>query len=326
MTPSPQPRRFVRHLFLAVAILLPFTLSAAERQSLKLLAIGNSFSEDATAFLPAIAQAGGKDLTLGRASIGGCSLERHARHLAEARAGDENGRAYHNFIDLKTGQKRSVTIIEALEATDWDIVTIQQVSHLSFRPETYHPYVDQLIAAIRQHAPSAEIVIHEVWAYREDHPFFQKDDGFTPQKMYSQVRDTYRALAAETGFRLIPVGDAFNLARQTPRWTYTPDPAFDFNHPPANQLPEQRGSLNVGWRWRKNKDDQPEFGLDAIHSNIAGRYLGASVWYLTLFEADTLPTDYAPDGLAAEDAADLRRHALAAVQAELTRPQAVASR
>lgn len=315
----PLRSRLTPHLLLAVAIFLPFAASAAERQALKLLAIGNSFSEDATAFLPAIAQAAGKDLTLGRASIGGCSLERHARHLAEAQAGDEKGRAYNNFIDPKTGEKRSVTILEALEATDWDIVTIQQVSHLSFRPETYHPYVDQLIAAIRQHAPTAEIVIHEIWAYREDHAFFQKADGFTPQKMYSQIRDTYRALAAETGFRLIPVGDAFNLARQTPRWTYTPDPNFDFNNPPANEVPNQRGSLNVGWRWTKNKEGQPEFRADSIHANTAGRYLGACVWYLTLFEADTLPTDYAPDGLSAENAADLRHHALAAVQAERTR-------
>jgi len=322
----PRRSRLAAPVLLVVALFLPFAASAAERQALKLLAIGNSFSEDATAFLPAIAKAGRKNLTLGRASIGGCSLERHARHLAEARAGDENGRAYHNFVDPNTGEKRSVTLIEALEVTDWDIVTIQQVSHLSFLPETFHPYVDQLIAAIRQHAPSAEIVIHAVWAYREDHPFFQKDDGFAPAKMYSKIRDTYRALAAETGFRLIPVGDAFHLARQTPRWTYTPDPAFDFNRPPANQLPEQRGSLNVGWRWAKNKDGRPEFRLDAIHANTAGRYLGASVWYLTLFEADTLPTDYAPDGLSAEDAADLRRHALAAVQAERSRPQAVGSR
>ncbi len=318
MTPR-RPLRLARYFILAVTFLLPFALTAAERDALKLLAIGNSFSEDATAFLPAIAKAGNKDLTLGRASIGGCSLERHARHLAEAQAGDENGRAYHNFADPKTGEKRSVTIIEALEATDWDIVTIQQVSHLSFRPETFHPYVDQLIAAIRQHAPTAEIVIHAIWAYREDHAFFQKDDGFTPQKMYSQVRDTYRALAAETGFRLIPVGDAFNLARQTPRWTYTPDANFDFSNPPANKLPDQRTSLNVGWRWTKNKEGQPEFRADAIHANTAGRYLGASVWYLTLFESDTLPTGYAPEGLSAQDAADLRRHALAAVQAERTR-------
>lgn len=323
MMRSPRRFRFAPQVLLAVAILLPFATSAAERQSLKLLAIGNSFSEDATAFLPAVAKAAGKDLTLGRASIGGCSLERHARHLAEAQAGDENGRAYPNFIHPKTGEKRTVTIIEALEATDWDIVTIQQVSHLSFRPETYHPYVDQLIAAIRQHAPTAEIVIHEIWAYREDHPFFQKDDGFTPQKMYSQVRDAYRALAAETGFRLIPVGDAFNLARQTPHWTYTPDPNFDFNNPPAGQLPEQRGSLNVGWRWSKNREGEATFGLDAIHSNTAGRYLGACVWYLTLFEASTLPTDYTPAHLSAEDAADLRRHALAAVQAERTRVPAL---
>lgn len=43
----------------------------------KILAVGNSFSEDATFYLPQIAEAGGKSLILGRLYIGGCSLERH---------------------------------------------------------------------------------------------------------------------------------------------------------------------------------------------------------------------------------------------------------
>ena len=109
-------------LILAITLtLLPATSFAAERDSLKLLAIGNSFSNDATRLLPQVAKAGGKDLVLGRASIGGCSLERHARHLAEARAGDAKGRAYNGFDDPKTGNKRSVTLIEALQSAEWDI-------------------------------------------------------------------------------------------------------------------------------------------------------------------------------------------------------------
>lgn len=303
--------RFISTLILSVTLALG--VSAAERDSLKLLAIGNSFSDDATAYLPAIAKAGGKDLVIGRASIGGCPLERHARHLREAEAGDPKGKAYNG---------RSLP--EILSSQPWDIVTLQQWSQLSFKPETFQPFADELIAAIRKYAPTAEIVVHETWAYREDHPWFQKNDGFTPAKMYAGARDTYRAFADGKGFRLLPVGDALNLARQTPRWTFAPDAKFDYKNPPEGQVPDQGTSLNVGWRWTKNKDGKSVFSLDAIHCNAAGRYLGASVWYQVLFDTETLPETYAPEGVSAADAADLRKHALSAVKAERLREKVTA--
>ncbi len=310
-------------LTLILAITLAFPAYSAERDSLKLLTIGNSFSNDAVRQLPQIAKAKGKELTIGRATIGGCSLERHARHLSEAIAGDENGRAYKAFEDPKTGAKRDVSLIEALQATDWDIVTIQQVSSLSYKRESFQPYMDQLIAAVREHAPKAEIVIHQTWAYREDHDFFKRNDGFTPLKMYEDLTANYRHFADEKGFRILPTGDALHLARQTPRWTYVPDPSFDFKNPPAGELPEQRTSLNVGWRWSKNKAGESAFGLDAIHCNNAGQYLGANVWYATLFETDTLADNFTPPGLTTGDTANLRAIALAAVQAERKREAAL---
>ena len=292
--------------------------AAAESDSLRILAIGNSFSENATAFLPDLAKAGGKTLRMGKAAIGSCSLERHARHLKQAEAGDPNGRAY-DMTDPISGEKRLMTLPELLSAHPWDIVTLQQWSRLSFKPETFQPYADELIAAIRRYAPTAEIVVHETWAYREDHAFFQQGNGFTPSLMYADLSATYRNFAATKNFRLVPVGDAFELARRSPRWTYTPDPAFDFKNPSASQLPDQHTSLNAGWRWTRDKEGLLAFNLDAIHCNDAGKYLAAAVWYLTLFNADSLPTNYTPEGLSPTDAADLRAHATAAVTAQRAR-------
>lgn len=302
--------RFITTLILSVTLALSAT--AAERDSLKLLTIGNSFSNDALGFLPDIAKAGDKELIVGRASLGGCSLERHANHLRQAEEGDPKGKPYGG---------RSLP--EILASQPWDIVTIQQWSQLSFKPETFQPHADELIAAIRKYAPTAEIVVHQTWAYREDHPWFKKDDGFTPAKMYEGARDTYKNFADGKGFRVLPVGDAMNLARQTARWTYVPDPAFDFKNPPEGQLPDQRTSLNTGWQWKKNKDGKPVLSLDAIHCNTAGRYLAGSVWYQVLFNTDTIPAGFTPNGLTAEDAADLRAHALAAVKVERAREAAL---
>ncbi|CAM2948023.1 DUF4886 domain-containing protein [Rariglobus hedericola] len=319
---SPRSLARLSGLILAVVLLTP-SLFSAERESLKLLAIGNSFSDDATRLLPQVVKAAGKELIIGRASIGGCPLERHARHLKEAESGNPNGHAYKGATDPKTGEKRDMSLPELLSAQAWDVVTIQQWSQLSFKPETFQPFADELIAAIHKYAPTAEIVVHQTWAYREDHDWFKKDDGFTPAKMYTGLTSTYKNFADGKGFRVLPVGDALNLARQTPRWTYVTDPNFDFKNPPAGQLPDQRTSLNIGWHWKKNKAGATAFTLDAIHCNPAGQYLGANVWYSILYQTDTLPDSYAPIGMTAEDAADLRAHALTAVKAERAREAAL---
>ena len=309
----------INHLLcMAFAGVLFAAQAGAASGSLKVLAIGNSFSNNATEFLPDFAEAGGKTLLLGKASIGSCSLERHARHLKQAEADDPRGRAY-KTTDPLTGENRQMTLPELLSAQPWDVVTLQQWSRLSFKPETFQPYADELIAAIYRYAPTAEIVVHETWAYREDHAFFQHGDEFTPAIMYAGLSAAYRNFAASKSFRLLPVGDAFNLARQSPRWTYTPDPNFDFKNPPADRLPDQHTSLNVGWRWTTDQEGRPAFRLDATHCNDAGKYLAAAVWYLTLFNTDMLPTHYTPEGLSPADAATLRTHAMAAVTTQRAR-------
>lgn len=319
----PNPLKRAAAVVAVLLVLLPAVVlraAASEaRDSLAVLTIGNSFADDATAFLPEMAKAGGKELVIFRANLGGATMERHATHLRAFTAdpNDPKGKPYRNRVHPKTGERQDFSLPEALEAYAWDVVTIQQVSHLSFRPESFHPFVDELIAAIQRHAPQAEIVIHEIWAYREDHEFFKKDDGFTPRAMYERVSAAYRALAKEKGLRLLVVGDAFNLARQTRRWSFTPADDLDLSVFSEGELPPQENSINIGWFWRKPKDGEPPaLHLDAIHANTAGKYLGASVWYLTLFGEDQVPRSYAPKGLNEPDAASLRRLAGAAVMAE----------
>ncbi|MFA6286456.1 MAG: DUF4886 domain-containing protein [Opitutaceae bacterium] len=330
-TPSVRPSFLRRNapaftfLLLAITLCIPPQVraaTAAERTSVKVLTIGNSFVDYPVALLPDLAKAGGKTLVLGKANLGGCSLERHAKHLAQAEANDPAGRVYKAFVDPKTKETRAVTLPEALAADKWEIVTIQQWSQQSYKPETFHPYVDQLIAAVRKYAPTAEIIIQETWAYREDHPFFHKDDGFTQKKMHEGLRATYHQLAADTGFRVMPTGDAIELARQTPRWTFVADKNFDFKNPPAGQVPNEPTSLHSGWAWKKNKAGESKLTLDAIHLSNAGKYLAAAVWYQFIFNADSVPAGFAPPGISAEDAADLRQHANAAIQAERTREAA----
>jgi len=309
---SSQISVWLRFALALVLIASVATLSAAERASLKLLTIGNSFADNPLTYLPALAKDGGKTLVVGRANIGGCSLERHARHLAQAEANDPAGRAYKDA-------GKSVSLPEILASNQWEIVTIHQDSMDSFKFETYHPHVDKIIAAVHKYAPQAEIVIQETWAYREDHVFFKKNDGLNPPKMYEGIIGAYHKLAAETGFRIIPTGDAMNLARQTPHWASVPDKNFDFKNPPAGKLPSEPNNLFNAGSWKKNAAGESKFTLDAKHLNTAGKYLAGAVWYQTLFNTDTIPAGFVPPNLTAEDTADLRTHASAAVNAERAR-------
>lgn len=295
-----------RLLALLVAVVVP-AFSAPD--TIKLLTIGNSFAYNATDQLPAFARASGKTVHIFHANLGGASLERHATLLRAALANpdDPQGRAYTQRPDPKTGEKRDFSLPEALAADSWDVVTIQQSSTLSTKPESYEPFATELIAAIKRYAPQAEIVVLQTWAYRDDHPWFKNNPSYTPALMHDQLRAAYDQLAAAHGLRLLPVGDAFHAARQNPAWQLKADANFDYANPPSGRTPVETGSLHLGWRWERDGAGKPVFKLDGFHANLAGCYLGGAVLFESLFQSDVRPVEVIPAGLNAEQAADLRR-------------------
>jgi len=64
---------------------LPFPLNAAkpQKETIKILAIGNSFSDDAVEYLDELAIADSVPLIVGNLYIGGCSLQRHWKNATE---------------------------------------------------------------------------------------------------------------------------------------------------------------------------------------------------------------------------------------------------
>ena len=150
---------------------------------MNILAIGNSFSQDATRYLYDLAKAAGKDLTVVNLYIGGCSLSRHYRNMLSGE------RAYQlEYNGHRTGFM--VSLSEALLNRDWDIVTVQQASHYSTNYDTYQPYLNELAAYIRRCSPKAKLYIHETWAYEQDSARLNTMMG------YQDFRDMYRDLHA----------------------------------------------------------------------------------------------------------------------------------
>ena len=139
---------------------------------MQILAIGNSFSSDATRYLHGIARAGGVPLQVTNLYIGGCSLERHFRNMhSDARAYDLQCNGH------STGF--SVSLSEALLNRPWDVITLQQVSHLSGIPGSYEPYFSKLLQYVKAAQPEAKIFFHETWAYEQDsqHPNFPNESA-----------------------------------------------------------------------------------------------------------------------------------------------------
>lgn len=127
---------------------------------MNVLAIGNSFSQDATRYLHGIARADGASIEVVNLYIGGCSLERHYRNMmADARAYElqYNGERTGFFVSLK----------EALSNRRWDVITLQQASPASFDKESYFPYITALAEYVRGFSPKAKLYIHQTWAYEE---------------------------------------------------------------------------------------------------------------------------------------------------------------
>lgn len=311
--PYPQPQAYCMNTLRNIVFLISFLAAAAFCQpvsELKVLAIGNSFSRNAFLYLQDIIDAHGKaKATLGNATIGGCSLERHWNEHLKSQQNPE-----HKPYSYK-GKK--IALQDFLAAEKWDVVTLQQNSANSFKPETFQPWADHLAALIRQHAPQAKIHIHRTWAYRPDHRLLRPGAKITPEDMHKQSGEAYRQLAEHLQAPLIPAGDAMWLAYHTQAVKpVLHDPDFDYENPTYPQLPKEDGALHVGYTWRKNaKTGARELKLDGIHANKRGCYLLGCVWYAFLFQQDLADLKYAPAEITPEDAQFLRDVAQKTVQA-----------
>ena len=223
---------------------------------LRILAIGNSFSQDAAAYFHELAQSGGVDTEIINLYIGGCSLETHwsnALKNEEAYAFEQNGR--------DTG--RMVSLTEVLTSGHFDVVTLQQASALSGLIDSYEPYLSSLSALVRQHQPQAKLLIHQTWAYEIDstHPGFASYDN-NQQTMYEKLCAAYQKAARDIDAACIPVGDVVQALRQSPY----------FNYAHGGQSLCRDG-----------------FHLDFLY----GRYAAAAAWVATLL-GDISAFPYAP--------------------------------
>ena len=296
-------RRFLALLpLLALAAGPVLAEEPADKPPLKVLAIGNSFSQSLCPSLSMAAEDAGEKLEFCNLCIGGCSLERHAENIAKA--GAAPGFAPYEATWYRTDgyAKFNANVPQMLATQAWDVVTIQQASHESWKPGSFHPWADSVIATVRSLAPDAEIVVHETWSYNAaDARIGGKfpDWPFDQAGMYARLETNYLALARENGLRVIPVG----LAVQKRRAALAArggvfDPAALSPGDPIDLRGEPVGALH----WKDGK-----ISGDTIHLNKAGEYMQAMAWLGFLFDRDVRNLAFAPGAAGdAETCAALR--------------------
>ena len=306
----------MKAFLLAAAAMIAFSCGAKD---LKVLMVGNSFSQSVLAYLPKLAAAAPDcKLKLGQAMIGGCTMERHCNEFKKAEQDPKYKPYWTNLTpDPKNPKNHKASLKDLLTADKWDIVTIQQGSHQSWMPEKFGPYAEELIGIIRKYAPQAEIVVHQTWAYRSDDPRIAPKNPawkFGQKEMYNRLTANYINLAKKHNFRIIPVGYAIQLSREkSPVKFRNYDPALldALNYP---DLPNQAGDVVGNMHWRKSKKNgEMEIRRDTFHLNCRGKYLQGCTWFLFLFHKKAEDVKFIPDEIGDKDAEFLLQCAAEAV-------------
>ena len=183
--------------------------------TLRILAIGNSFSLDMAAHLPRlVSDAKADSVVVAVASVSGTDLAYHRRHLT---AYD----ATYTFATSTAGEplrddtvKRSLP--HCLDFADWDVIVIQQLSAYSGRYETIRPHLATIVRLLKSAHPRALIAWQMTWAYAS---YYQKSDfnayDNDRQKMEDAIERATR-LVGQSGLVdiIVPTGRAIAEARR----------------------------------------------------------------------------------------------------------------
>lgn len=265
---------------------------------LKVLMIGNSYSICVLKHMPQVAKSCGAELDIASLYIGGCPMARHVQNIENAadlsymltwnRCGDDKAdwpelaaciktTTVRNHKTGKEGPAKRANICAALAADRWDIVTVQQASHFSFKAESYHPWGDKLLATVKKLAPQAKIYLQETWS---DQPESKRLASwkFTSATMYAALHRCYADFAKENSLPVIPTGTAVEFARGV--------------------APLQCAGGNP-------------------HLGPVGEYLQGLVWTAKIFGKDVTSCAYAPAGMEVAVATALKTAAMRAVKGEL---------
>jgi len=186
------------------------------RRSIKVLAIGNSFSVDAMQnhLYDIFKSAEYDQIILGNLYVGGCSLDQHWGYI------NSNSSAYTYYKNDDNGQWVTCdgyNALTALQEETWDVITVQQASPNSGQPGTFGN-LQNIVNWIDTNKTNADakILWHMTWAYQQDstHEAFP-NYGSNQMTMYNAIVDAAENTAMKVAGidGIIPAGTAIQNLR-----------------------------------------------------------------------------------------------------------------
>lgn len=199
-----------------------YTPAMAEEptEPVKILSIGNSFSQDIQTYIEEISSSAGVDVVVGNLNRSGESLEGHWKQAAQSRKSYtyEKKNVFNGEWTVKS--KKYITLKDGLKDENWDYITVQQTSGKSGLYRTYNPYLGKLMNYIsaNQKNPDAQVAIHMTWAYSKNstHKYFPYY-GKNQWSMYQAITNATLQVMKDHQIDLVlPTGTAIQNARSHP--------------------------------------------------------------------------------------------------------------
>ena len=187
---------------------------ASPEKVIKVLSVGNSFSQDAVEqYLHELGMEEGYNIVIGNLFIGGCSLERHVNNIRK----DASAYDYRKIgLDGKKVHHKNMSISNALAEEEWDYVSLQQASSLSGVYQTYETFLPELYGYVKERVGKhCKILFHQTWAYAQNcrNSGFKKY-GSNQMEMYRSIVETVKKAGKLVKFyRVVPSGTAIQNAR-----------------------------------------------------------------------------------------------------------------
>lgn len=230
---------------------------SANEGVIKILAIGNSFSEDAIEnHLYDLAKASGKKVIIGNMYIGGASLADHKLNA------ERTSTVYQYRKTDENGEKKTLTNVSlnlAIQDEAWDYISFQQASPNSGQLETVQADLPAVYEYAKSQAsnPNVKYIYHATWAYAP----VTTNTGFANYNnnqltMYNAIVNVSQNIEPIVpNHLLVPTGTAIQNAR-------------------SSALGE---SFN---------------NADGYHLNNLGDYIAASTWFEKIFGQTVVGNTY----------------------------------
>ena len=206
----------MKRFFILLIATVALALNVQAQDVIRVLAIGNSFSEDVVEqHVHELGKAQGTTIVVGNLYIGGCSIQKHLGNLRSGKKAyryrkvDENG---------KKTTTRKVSIHHGLADEEWDYIMVQQVSGFSGVYASFERFLPEYMQLLRKEVSSkTKFLIMQTWAYQgnSEHASFSIYN-YDQKAMYKAVTKCYMKVFKDKryGFHaLIPNGTAIQNGR-----------------------------------------------------------------------------------------------------------------